>query len=414
MTRNANQKQAGNRPKVVRILGRLTGGPARQASLLHNKLAEHFETRLITGKLCAGESEMSHLLESQSNVFRLSEMSREISPWYDVRALWKIVRFLKKERPDVVHTHAAKSGALGRLAAWIAGVPVIVHTYHGHIFHGYFSPAKTHMYLAIERLLGLVTTRVVVISESQKKEITSTYRVVPEEKVSVVRNGFELGKFDGRGREEARNQFGFGRDRFVIIWAARMAPVKDVELLAQVVRAQAKAKTRACFLVVGEGEEKCKLEELVLGCDNVRVVGWQDEMEKVWSAGDAGLLTSRNEGTPTALIEAMASGLPFVSTNVGGVRDLAAGPVQELSDNMGIQAANGFLTPRKGEALSYCVSWLIDHPEQAAAMGVAGRAFVAENYQSERLIAELNQLYMSLIQQQRRHRRAALEVKGTT
>jgi len=157
------EKAATSRPKLIRILGRLTGGPARQACLLHEQLATDYHTHLIAGNLCTGESEMDYLLGSNDGVFRINEMSREISMWSDLCALWKIYRFLRRERPEIVHTHTAKAGALGRLAAWLAGVPMIIHTYHGHVFHGYFSPAKTKIYLMIERMLGKLSTKIIAI-----------------------------------------------------------------------------------------------------------------------------------------------------------------------------------------------------------------------------------------------------------
>ena len=388
-----------SRPKLIRILGRLTGGPARQAALLHTNLAPDFETRLVAGSLCTGEKEMTYLVDAKEHVFQVSEMSREVSLWSDVRAFWKIFRLLRAERPAVVHTHTAKAGALGRLAAWIAGVPVIVHTYHGHVFYGYFSPLKSKIYLLVERLLGFVSTKIIAISESQRVDLGTTYGVVPDEKIRVIPNGFNLQHFGTLKREETRTELGLRADDFVLVWAARMAPVKDVSLLAEVIRKQAEANSKAYFLVVGDGGDKSKLERLLHGCGNFKLLGWQDDMEKIWSAGDAALLTSRNEGTPCALIEAMATGLPFVSTNVGGVKDLAVGPVRTLPDGMGLQAENGFLTARTSDALSCSIACLIEHPELAAAMGAAGRSFVMQQFNDQRLLADLKRFYRDLIKE---------------
>lgn len=342
---------------------------------------------------------MTYLLNSNEHVLRVTEMSRELSIWSDVRAFWKIFRLLRAERPAVVHTHTAKAGALGRLAAWMAGVPVIVHTYHGHVFYGYFSPLKSKIYLLIEQLLGFVSTKIIAISESQRVDLGTTYGVVPDEKIRVIPNGFNLQHFGTLKREETRTELGLRADDFVLVWAARMAPVKDVSLLAEVIRKQAVAKSKAYFLVVGDGVDKSKLERQLHGCGNFKLLGWQDDMEKIWGAGDAALLTSRNEGTPCALIEAMATGLPFVSTNVGGVKDLAVGPVRTLPDEMGLQAENGFLTARTSEALSYGIACLIEHPEVAAAMGTAGRSFVMRQFNDQRLLADLKLFYRDLIKE---------------
>ena len=387
-------------PRLVRILARLTGGPARQACLLHEKLAPSFDTWLITGGMLTGEHDMSYLLASDHNVVRLQEMSREISVWSDLRALWKIFRLLQRERPDVVHTHTAKAGALGRLAAWFAGVPVIVHTYHGHVFQGYFSRAKTRAYLAIERVLGRITTRVVAISKSQREELCTRYRVAPPEKVTVIQNGFELTRFSSIDREEARRELGIGGQEFVLVWAGRMAPVKDVQLLGQVIRRAAASSSKLLFLVVGDGEQKPELELLTQGLESVRLLGWHRDMERIWCAADAAILTSVNEGTPTSLIEAMAARLPFVATNVGAVRDLAVEPLSALDRGMGYLAANGYLTARTSEALLHCIEELAGNRDRAKQMGRSGYAFVMERFSYDRLIQEMSLLYQELILQQ--------------
>jgi len=386
----------GRRTKVVRILGRLTGGPARHACLLHERLANGFDTRLIIGGLSDGEHDMSYLLSSTDNVLRLGEMGRSVSPLSDLRALWEAFRFLRRERPEIVHTHTAKAGAVGRIAARLAGVPVIVHTYHGHVFHSYFSPMKTRLYLAIERILGLLTTQVIAISESQKSELCSKYRVVPAEKVSVIQNGFDFRSFPAEERTKARKELGIGENAFIFAWAGRMAPVKDVGLLGQVIRLAAAKLSNAFFLVVGDGEEKLKLESLVEGCNNVRILGWWRDMDKIWCAADAAILTSRNEGTPTALIEAMAARLPFVATNVGAVQDLAVGPVVALDNAMGERAANGFFVVRTSEALFHCIEELINNRFAARQMGEAGNAFVRRRFPADRLVADMTLLYDKL------------------
>jgi glycosyltransferase involved in cell wall biosynthesis len=354
-----------------------------------------FDTRLVMGSLSPGEHDMSDLLTSQDSVLKLEVMSREIT-WSDARALWRIFQFLRKERPDVVHTHTAKAGALGRLAAWLARVPVIVHTYHGHVFYGYFGWLKTRMYLMIERALGRLTTSVIAISESQRDELSGRYRVIPREKIVVVQNGFDLGAFSAKDRQQMREGLGLHPENFVFGWVGRMAPVKDVELLGQVIRRAAAEGSVARFVVVGDGEQRAHLENAIQGCDNVILLGWRRDMEKVWSAADAAILTSRNEGTPTALIEAMAVGLPFVATNVGAVADLAVRPLNDLPGKMGYRAGNGYLTERTTDALYYSIRELIANPDIARQMGSVGRAFVNARFASDRLVRELKNLYLTL------------------
>lgn len=387
-----------SKPKLVRIIARLNvGGAAQQVCMLHEKLLPAFETYVVIGSLSAGESDMSYLLASERNVFRLPKMSREISFVSDFLAFWRIFRFLRRIRPAIVHTHTAKAGALGRLAAWMAGVPVIVHTYHGHVFHSYFNRVHTRLFLAAERILARLSTGIVAISESQLEDLTVKYRVAPRKKVWLVHNGFDLSRFAGNFREKARRSLTIREDEFVVAWAGRLVPIKGVELLAAVIRKAADRKSRLRFMIVGDGTERSKLESLLEGCNNFRLLGWRDDMETIWSAADVALLTSRNEGTPTALIEAMAAGVPFVATNVGAVKDVAVGELRELPRGIGLRADNGFLTSQDPEALIYCLEKLAENPHITTQMALSGRTFVLQRFSIGRLVSELTALYHNLL-----------------
>ncbi|HEY6970723.1 MAG TPA: glycosyltransferase [Candidatus Angelobacter sp.] len=406
--RNANPHAGTARPKLIRIIGRLNGGgPARQACLLHERLADQFETYLVTGRLDQGEQDMSYLLSSERNVFRLEQMSRKISPWADAFAFWKLLKFLARVKPDIVHTHTAKAGALGRLAAWLVGVPVIVHTYHGNVFHGYFGPLKTRFYLGIERLLAHFSTQIITVSGSQRQDLCVKYHVAPPENIVVIHNGVELERFFPPRHEEARKTLGLPQDAFVAVWAGRMVPIKDVQLLAKLIHA-AESKGNIYFLVVGEGTEKHKLESLIRVCRNVRILGWRQDIEQIWFAADVAILTSRNEGTPTTLVEAMAAGVPFVATEVGGVRDLAVPPLRELPDSLGHEAANGFLTARRPEALLHCIEQIAADCDLKKRMGAVGHEFVNVNFSLPRMVQETRLLYEDLLA--RSDHRAAVAV----
>jgi len=393
-----SENQEPRRPKLVRITARLTvSGVAQQVCMLHENLAPNFETRLIIGSLAEGESDMSHLLSSEQNVLRLPQMSREVSARTDFLAFWKILKFLRRERPEIVHTHTAKAGALGRSAAWLAGVPIIVHTYHGHVFHSYFGALKNWIFLTIERILGRLSTRVIAVSESQQHDLCSKYRVAPREKFVVIENGFKLERFSSLCREDARRQLGLSPDDFVVVWAGRMVPVKDTQLLAQVIRRAAEKQSKICFLILGDGTQRQEFESLIRGYENVRLFGWQHNMAPIWSAADLALLTSRNEGTPTVLIEALAAGRPFVSTNVGGVRDLAVGDLQELPGNMGHRVANGYLASRTPESLLYCIEQMANNPRIAKEMGSVGQSFALQHFCEGRLLEQMSKLYQTLL-----------------
>ena len=389
------------KPKVVRIIGRLNvGGPARQVCFLHQALRNNFDTILIAGHLDENEGDMSYLLASGEGVRWIRSMSRPIRLWSDFLAFLRIVRILRAERPDLVHTHAAKAGTLGRVAAAILGVPVRVHTYHGHVFHGYFGRFQTRTWLAIERTLNRITTRTVLISESQVDELVEKYKVVSRPNACLIRNGYDLSLFgsapDVRQARELRRLFGFDDYHFVVLWAGRLVPIKNVELLAQIVR-EATGSSRLRFLVVGDGPDRHKLETLTAACSNIHIAGWRKDMPELWAAADAGLVTSRNEGTPSALIEAMASGKPFVSTNVGGVIDLAAPPAEMDNCLSVIRAGNGFLTPLAATPMLDCLEFLATNPDVTLAMGTAGRSFAVTHYSDHRLQTDLESLYFDLL-----------------
>jgi glycosyltransferase involved in cell wall biosynthesis len=389
------------KPKVVRIIGRLNvGGPARQACFLHQGLRNNFDTVLIAGCLDKEEGDMSYLLTSEQGVRWIRSMSRPVRLWSDLLAFLRIVRILRAERPDLVHTHTAKAGTLGRLAAALLGVPVLVHTYHGHVFQGYFGQFQTRIWLAIERALNKITTRTVVISESQMGELVEKYNVVSRHKACVIRNGYDLSPFGsapyvGQARE-LRRVFGFDDSHFVVLWAGRLVPIKNVGLLAQIVR-EAKRSANLRFLVVGDGPDRRKLDTLTTGCSNIYVAGWRKDMRELWAAADAGLVTSGNEGTPSALIEGMASGKPFVSTNVGGVIDLAAPPTKLEGRSLVIRAGNGFLTPLEASPVVDCLDFLAKHPDVALAMGRVGRSFALAHYSANRLQTDIETLYFNLL-----------------
>src|SRR5438270_6565760 len=218
--------------KIVRIIGRLNvGGPARQACLLHERLRPEFETVLIAGLPDKGEADMSYLLSSQEGVHWVDSMSRPIRFFSDLQSLLAIYRILRREKPDIVHTHTAKAGALGRIAAILARVPVRVHTFHGHVFSGYFGRLKTWLYLTIERILARFTTHIVTVSDGQANELAEVYRVAARSKIQVIRNGFEW-KDTPRSRAEVRAELNLKNGQIAVLWIGRMVPIKGIDLLA--------------------------------------------------------------------------------------------------------------------------------------------------------------------------------------
>jgi glycosyltransferase involved in cell wall biosynthesis len=404
------QKPIPNRrePKILRIIGRLNiGGPARQACLLHQALRGKFDTVLIAGRLDQGEGDMSYALSSQEGVRWIHSMLRPVRLSSDLRAFVRIFSVLRMERPDIVHTHTAKAGALGRAAALLARIPVRIHTYHGNVFHGYFGPVKTRAWLIIERILNRFTTCVIAISDSQAEELVRKYKVVSREKLVVVRNGHDLSLFTSEVKQaqgrQLRRQLGFSDSHFVVVWAGRLAPIKNIDLLAEIVL-KASRSPQLRFLIVGDGSDRERLEKMTKGCENVLLCGWRSDMAELWWAADAALVTSRNEGTPTALLEAMACGKPFVSTNVGGVIDLAVRPKPVVGDASIICAANGFLTSVDAESQLCCLEHLANHREVGHKMGAEGRRFALQYHSCSRLLDDIEKLYRNLLHSHTRAR----------
>src|SRR6516162_7487819 len=304
--------------KVVRIIGRMSGGgPPHQAAYLHKSLRTSFETILVIGTIESHERDMTYLLEDFKGVVEIPSMSRSVNVWSDLISLFAITRLLLREQPDVVHTHTPKAGMLGRVAAFLSRVPVRIHTYHGHGFSGYLGKAGSRVVIAVEWGLNKLSTHIIAISESQAHEPTDRYRVVR---------------------------------------AGRFTPIKDVPLLLEVVQ-RAAHLLKVKFLVLGEGPMLEAVIESARRCENLKYGGWQEDMKPIWAAADISLLTSKNEGTPMSLIEAMAAGRPFIATEVGGVLDLGAPPFKSTMTGCK-QALNGFLTSRAPEAIVSCIQTL--------------------------------------------------------
>jgi glycosyltransferase involved in cell wall biosynthesis len=375
----------------LRAITRLNiGGPAIHAILLTHALDDGaaFSSTLVTGTTAPREGDMLDFAAARDvRPVVLPALGREISPVDDLMALARMVQLVRRLRPDVVHTHMAKAGTVGRLAAHVCGVPLIVHTYHGHVFHSYFSPAKTRVFVTIERALGLATDRIIVLGEEQRAEIASL-GVAPIGKLEPIRLGLELGQFlDAESaRGGLRSELGVDADTPLVGIVARLAPIKAHEVFFEAAAQVLQTLPRARFLVIGDGERRDELESLVdrRGLRSaVRFLGWRRPMVGVYADLDVVALTSRNEGSPVSLIEALASARPVISTRVGGVPDVVVDGVTGLSVPSGDAAgmAEGMLR-------------LLRQRELADALAAAGRRHVYPRYDSSRLVDEVRNLYL--------------------
>jgi glycosyltransferase involved in cell wall biosynthesis len=376
------------RIKVVRIIARLNiGGPAIHASTLTTQLdPSKYESRLVVGS--EGETEGDFLALrglNLDNLTRLSDLGRELAGRRDMVVLGQLVRLLRRERPHIVHTHTAKAGALGRLAAFLTGVPIIIHTFHGHVLRGYFSEAKTRAFIAIERLLARVTTRLIAVSPAVRSDLLEM-KIGRPDRFDVIRLGFDLDPFTQaeQFRGQLRAEIGIGPAVPLVGIVGRLVPIKGHDLFLTAA-ARIAADTPAHFVIVGDGELRAALEAMVaargLG-GRVHFLGWRADLARIYADLDVVALTSLNEGSPVALIEAMAAARPVVSTNVGGVRDVVADGVA------------GLLTP-SGDAAAFAGALravLADEPRRVA-MGQAGRASVSPAYTVRRLLSDIDRLY---------------------
>jgi len=375
--------------KIVRVIARLNvGGPAIHVVLLSARLrAAGYETILVKGTEAPSEGDLvGFARELGVEPVVVPEFGREIRWWDDAIAFWKLLRLIRRERPDIVHTHTAKAGMLGRVAASLAGVPLVVHTFHGHVFHGYFSPARTRLFVAIERWLARRTHRLVAVSERVRAEVLA-HGVGRPERFHVVPVGLDLARFaecDPR-RGELRRELGLSADAPLVGIVARLVPIKRHEVFLTAAAAVAGRLPACRFLVVGDGERRPELERIAreLGlADRVRFLGWRRDLERIYADLDVAVLTSANEGSPVSLIEAMAAAVSVVGPRVGGVPDVVD------------DGTTGVLVPPGDAApVAEAIVWLIGDVERRRKMGAAARERALRLYAADRLIADVAALY---------------------
>ncbi|MFM2207743.1 MAG: hypothetical protein RL213_1718 [Bacteroidota bacterium] len=392
-------------PKVLRIINRLNlGGPTFNAALLSRHLPPEFETLLVAGTRQDSEESSGHIVRDLGLSFtELPSMQRQIRPWKDYAAYREIRRIIRDFRPDIVHTHAAKSGALGRIAAFHENVPVVVHTFHGHVFHSYFSPTVSKSFQFIERRLARRTDAIIALSGKQKEELSAEFGIAGPEKFEVIPLGFDLTRFfepQEAKRNLFRQEYGLSEDVTAVGIVGRLVPVKNhpmfVAAAAELLRRHP-GKVR--FFIIGDGESRAELLDTCekLGIDHTyfpdepRTAGltftsWRKDVDTVMAGLDIVTLTSWNEGTPVSLIEAQASGKPVVSTAVGGIEDVVLPGTTAL-----------LVPPGNQEAFIGALEPLILSPADRDALRRAGADFVRQKFDYRRLCGEMAALYQRLL-----------------
>jgi glycosyltransferase involved in cell wall biosynthesis len=397
-------------PRILRIINRLNlGGPTYNVAYLTRYLQPEYETMLVSGQIDETEASSGHILDQLNIQPRYVEhMYRELNPWKDRKGYQEIRKIVRDFKPDIVHTHAAKAGALGRLAASHEKVPVILHTFHGHVFHSYFSPLKTRLFIEIERYLARKSSAIVAISATQKRELADEFRIAPPDKIHVVHNGFDLNRFQINQealRQQFRSEYHVVESEVALGIIGRLVPVKNHDLFLRAlagIQGQASVPVRA--FIIGDGEDRAKVEALcrelqlpvLVGTEKptsynpgeVRVTftSWITDIERALAGLDFVVLTSLNEGTPVSLIEAEAAARAIVSTRVGGVADIVP------------EGKAGILVPSQDvAATSAAFIRLIQDPDERQRMGAYGRGFVSDRFTYQALCANMAKLYEELL-----------------
>lgn len=387
--------------EVLRILNRFNlGGPTFNVAYLTKYMEPEFHTHLAGGSIDDTEGSSRFILDDLGiKPVLISQMKREVKFTDDLKAYRQIKQLISEYQPKIVHTHASKAGALGRMAAYKIKVPIIVHTFHGHVFHSYFGKFKSDLVIKTERFLAKRSTAIVAISEKQKQEICEDFRICPPEKVHVIPLGFDLNKFRTDKeikRKKFRDKYQLPDEKVIVSIVGRLVPVKNHRLFIDaMIQLEKEFPGQAKGMIVGDGELRNELENYVkescekINCDPKSLfcfTSWISEIDEVNAGSDIIALTSFNEGTPVSLIEAQASGKPIVSTRVGGI------------ENVVEEGKTAFLSPTNNLAeFTKNLSILLQNRQMREDFGSKGWELVGKKYHYERLVSDMKTLYEKLL-----------------
>lgn len=384
--------------KVVRIIARLNvGGPAVHCDTLSRNLKDYgFKTTLVAGSTEPGEASYEDLFLKQTDSYelvKLPRLRRMLNPVGDLFSFLRLVAILLKEKPDIVHTHTAKAGFVGRAAAILTGVPVVVHTFHGHVLSGYFSKRFSQFITLLERILATRTTAIVTLSPQLKEILSGEFKVAHASKFHIVPLGRDLKPFLSLPKKMATGKVVLG-----II--GRLVPIKAHHFLLDVLE-KMETKTPWELQIVGEGTLLSELKERVAKSEKlkgrIQFLGWRNDLANVYSGLDVSLLSSLNEGTPLCIIESFAAGVPVLSTDVGGVRDMFS--VGETKESV-THCAEGFLVPSQDlQAYRRALTALVEDEAFRQRCSIAGRER-AMAYTEEALSKRMAELYGLLLSPQ--------------
>ena len=385
-------------PKVLRIINRFNiGGPTYNATFLTRFISDDYETLLIGGLPEKGESDSLHILEEYGvEPMLIKELQRTPNFKSDREAYRKIKSIIEEFKPDIVHTHASKAGALGRKAAIACKVPVVIHTFHGHVFHSYFGKLKTFVFKYIERRLAAKSDGIIAISEIQKKELSEIHNICSADKIKVIPLGFDLAKFHDnidKKKKITRTNFSIKDDEIAVAIIGRLAPIKNHTLFLDVVEnVLTKTSKKLRFFIVGDGDERANIENrtneiLKKYPGSIQMTSWIKDIGEFNAGMDVICLTSDNEGTPVSLIEAQAGNIPIVTTDVGGVRDVV------------IDGETAFVIEKNNvEQFAEKLLLLIEDNSLRDKMSKSGWDFVSKKFHYTTLVKNMEAYYHELLE----------------
>lgn len=395
-------------PKILRIINRFNlGGPTYNAAYLTKYISRDFDTILVGGVKDDAEGSSEYIVRNLGiEPIIIPEMRRSLNPTNDLIAYRKISKLIKKYKPDIVHTHASKAGTIGRLAAVRNKVPIILHTFHGHVFHSYFSSSKTKFFLNIEQGLASQCTRIIAISDKQKEELSEVFKIAPAEKFEVIPLGFDLQRFhedtDSK-RKKFREHYQLSPNDIAIGIVGRLAPVKNHELFLKAIKAITELTTQKIkAIIIGDGElmesliNQCKALDLSYSpadsnhYANATVIftSWIKDIESAYPGLDIVAMTSLNEGTPVSLIEAQAANRAIVSTNVGGIENIV------LPDKTALLTRNNDVVDFTEKLLE-----LVNNEQLRKTFENNGWDHVRDKFHYTRLVSDMEKLYYKLLKE---------------
>lgn len=372
------------RPHVIHVVHVVTrtniGGPSVILDTLLADSSGEVRYTIVRGETDESEGDYFAHRSDDPRFVTVAGLGRSISPLSDVTSFIRLVSTLRKLSPDVVHTHMAKAGVVGRLAAWVARVPVRIHTYHGHLLYGYFSPWKTRLVVLVERALRPFTTHAIVVGSAVRSDLIQA-RIVSDAESTMIPPGVPAAHVD-----VPADRCGASMDALLVGFIGRLTSIKRPDRFIEMARAIASRRTDVEFLIVGDGPLGDEIRSAAQSIPSVHCVGWRRDIAPILAALDVLVMCSDNEGIPLTLVEASQRGVPTVTTDVGSVRDAVD------------DGRTGLVTERSSDALVAAVTRLLDDRDLRSRLGEAGRELASRTFDVETAQRRHRELYRRLVE----------------